>query len=465
MTRTPTRIVTTGLVALAVFAGAAAAQNRAPRHGIFVTPDQLDAAAILPAPPADGSPRAKQELAEVHRLQDSRQAAQIAHVKADDEEEDMFIFRGVLGEKFNAQVLPRTAVLSGHLHNDESVIGSLAKQKFQKLRPFNFDATVKPVCKVNGNPNDYGYPSGHSLTGYLEALALVQMVPEKRDAIITRADDYAYSRVVCGVHYRSDTEASKSLSYAMMALMMNNGQFRRELDAARAETRQALGLRPIHSLMALTAVEIDPSRLLPAPPPEGSPAQEREMTEVKRLVANRTPERFASAKWDAAHEDPSAFSATLGRAFDLTRLPATARLLAAVVNDQALAASAAKEYFHRKFPVAVADPSNFADWTCDATPRKSADRPLRSYPSGHTTLGYTLGIVLADLIPDKAQAILARAEEYGYSREICGDHYHSDVEAGHALGTAIGLRLLENAALRPDVEAARAELRAAGITK
>jgi acid phosphatase (class A) len=44
----------------------------------------------------------------------------------------------------------------------------------------------------------------------LEALVLIMMVPENRDAILTRADDYAHSRVVCGVHYPTDVEASKS---------------------------------------------------------------------------------------------------------------------------------------------------------------------------------------------------------------------------------------------------------------
>ena len=98
------------------------------------------------------------------------------------------------------------------------------------------------MCKTNSDVTDYGYPSGHSLTGYLEALALIQIVPEKRDAILARADDYAHSRVVCGVHYTSDTVASKLTAYAMMAIMMNNPRFKRELEAARIETRRALGL-------------------------------------------------------------------------------------------------------------------------------------------------------------------------------------------------------------------------------
>jgi hypothetical protein len=36
-------------------------------------------------------------------------------------------------------------------------------------------------------------------------------------------------------------QASKTVAYAMIGLMMNHPQFRREFEAAKAETRQALG--------------------------------------------------------------------------------------------------------------------------------------------------------------------------------------------------------------------------------
>jgi len=145
---------------------------------------------------------------------------------------------------FSAAALPKTAALSSHLHNDESIIGGAAKKHFQRLRPFNYDASVKPVCKATNNVNDYGYPSGHALTGYLEALTLIQMVPERRDAILARADDYAHSRVVCGVHYPGDGAASKLTAYAMMGFMMNNERFKEELQAARTEVRARLELQP-----------------------------------------------------------------------------------------------------------------------------------------------------------------------------------------------------------------------------
>jgi acid phosphatase (class A) len=218
-------------------------------------------------------------------------------------------------------------------------------------------------------------------------------------------------------------------------------------------------------LKVLTPTQIDPSRLLPPAPKDGSASQKKELAEVEHTVKTRTKERFAQASWDNEHEDPTAFAATIGPGFDLSKLPATASLLDIVMNDQAIAAGTAKAYFKRKFPAAVETAAiDYHEWSCDTDVKKPADRPLMSYPSGHATMGYSVGIVLAALMPEKSQAILARAADYAHSREICADHYHADVEASHALGSAIGIMLLNNAALKPKIEAAKAELRAAHLT-
>jgi acid phosphatase (class A) len=217
-------------------------------------------------------------------------------------------------------------------------------------------------------------------------------------------------------------------------------------------------------LQYLTPAQIDPSRLLEPPAKDGSEKQQREMAAVKRMIQTRTAERYTQAKWDAAHEDATPFAAAIGPAFDLEKLPATSRLLQSVLNDQGIAASTAKDYFRRKFPVTAEMPASYSEWTCDTVDRKPESRPLRGYPSGHGTLGYSLGVVLAALIPEKSQAILVRAADYAYSREVCGDHYHSDVEASRALGTAVAVMLLNNAALKPQIDAAKAELRTAHLT-
>jgi acid phosphatase (class A) len=149
----------------------------------------------------------------------------------------------VIGAKFTRESLPLTALLSDHVHNDESVIVNPAKSFFQRPRPYQLDKTLKPACKVNANTTDYAYPGGHGTTGYLEGMVLALIIPEKRDAIFARADDYAHNRLVCGVHYATDIVASKHVAYAMMGIIMNNPQFRRELAAAKTETRSALGLQ------------------------------------------------------------------------------------------------------------------------------------------------------------------------------------------------------------------------------
>jgi acid phosphatase (class A) len=58
--------------------------------------------AILPAPPALDSLSGKAELAEVHRIQDTRTTAMAAHAQADEAEETMFAFKDVMGDKFEA---------------------------------------------------------------------------------------------------------------------------------------------------------------------------------------------------------------------------------------------------------------------------------------------------------------------------------------------------------------------------
>ena len=231
-----------GFAALGVLVFAQApAPAKAPRH-IFVTADQLNPALLLPTPPANDSAATMAELAELHRLQEVRTPAEVAHAKADDAEEDIFIFRNVLGDAFKRENLPLTAVLGDNVHANEGVILNQAKTAFKRPRPYQFDATLKPVCKTTTNTSDYSFPSGHGTTGYLEALTVALIVPEKRDAILARADDYAHSRLICGVHFPADPVASKSVAYMMIGLMLNNPEFKAELEAARAETRKALGL-------------------------------------------------------------------------------------------------------------------------------------------------------------------------------------------------------------------------------
>lgn len=227
------------LAALAATVFVAASADAA--DASFVVPERIHGMMILAAPANVTSATAARELAELHQIEAVRTAEQVARAIADDKEESMFLFRDVIGANFNAQALPLTALLSAHVGHDEGANTDQLKKGYARMRPYNADKSLQPVCKTK--KKDDSYPSGHATAGYLQALTLIELVPEKRDAILARADDYAHNRLVCGVHYRSDIEAARLVAYSVHAIMRESPEFKVEVAAAKAEL-QAASLRP-----------------------------------------------------------------------------------------------------------------------------------------------------------------------------------------------------------------------------
>lgn len=209
----------------------------------YIDPLVLHLDLILSPPPAKDSAITAAELTELHRVETVRTPAQVALAKADDGEEDIFIFANVLGPRFSAEALPLTAALSGKIRKDESAASSPLKGIYRRSRPYQVDSTLHPVCPVTVEANSY--PSGHSLSGYLLAFTLVQLVPEKRQQILDRADEYAHNRLICGVHFASDIAASRNVALAIYGSLSASSRFQQDLAAAREETRHQLGLAPV----------------------------------------------------------------------------------------------------------------------------------------------------------------------------------------------------------------------------
>ena len=201
----------------------------------------------------------------------------------------------------------------------------------------------------------------------------------------------------------------------------------------------------------LTSAELDQAVRLPLPPPEGSDAEKAEIAELHHIEQARTPGRLEQARWDGEHEDGSMFVPTFGPAFDLAKLPATARMLADVRHDQKLAASKAKAIYRRKRPFIV-DPSL---QSCSKD-----EKPFTSYPSGHATMGWALATVLAEAWPGKTRTIMARAADYAESRVVCEVHFRSDIDAGKILGERVAQDLLAKPAFKAEEAAAAKELAA-----
>jgi hypothetical protein len=187
------------------------------------------------------------------------------------------------------------------------------------------------------------------------------------------------------------------------------------------------------------------------PPPPGPEQTRLEMQELRDIASRSSADDRAIAKHDAEDETAGNFNTAIG--FDLKTMPQTFELLTMVGDEEEDDTKEAKKYFHRDRPYA-AEPSIK---TC--TPVKPG-KAANSYPSGHSTRAFAMGEVLAALMPDKSQAILARSSEYAEHRLVCGVHYRSDIVAGQQFGTLLALRLMYLPAFQQKMQAAKAELAA-----
>jgi len=174
----------------------------------------------------------------------------------------------------------------------------------------------------------------------------------------------------------------------------------------------ALGLCPLSAQAALlTPSEIDASRYLPPPPSRGSADEKAEFQELKAIAARSTPEEFSDAARDAKDETPDIFNAAIG--FDIAAKPATFKLLQLVAEEEETDSKLAKTYFHRPRPYSV----DASIKTCEPVkPGKAAN----SYPSGHASLAFSMGVVLASLIPLARAAVEEFSPLLGELAEVGG---------------------------------------------
>jgi len=200
----------------------------------------------------------------------------------------------------------------------------------------------------------------------------------------------------------------------------------------------------------LSPGQVDLSRLLAPPPANDSQITRAEIETMLSLQQARTPAQEAAARADK-EMSPFPFADVLGPRFVKDKLPNTAVFFDKALSDQRLVVSPAKKHFDRPRP-----------YVLDARVEPCLSKPHNeSYPSGHSTWGHLAGIILANMVPEKAAELYERAGLYGFHRVLGGVHYPSDVEAGKIAAAAIASALFQNPAFLEDFAKARAEVRAA----
>ncbi len=164
-----------------------------------------DSLALLPPPPAEGSPRAAADL-DAHRstraLRDTprwRLATQDAELR------------------FPAAAATFQCALDA---------------------PISAERSPHSTCSAAEEPRlvkDGSYPSGHAALGWAWGLVLASISPERADALLQRGHAFGQSRVICGVHWQSDVDAGRVMGAAAFARLQSDPTFAAQRDLARQE--------------------------------------------------------------------------------------------------------------------------------------------------------------------------------------------------------------------------------------
>jgi acid phosphatase (class A) len=234
------RLFTSPLILAAAIALATGSTSALAEQGTYLNSDQIDLTQVLAPPPALNSAMQKADLARVLEVQRMRTPEQVADAKADTNK-SVFRFADVLGPSFNEADLPKTAALFDAAGKDAAMIAEGGKLFFKRARPFVTSSEVHPTVPINPKAYYSSYPSEHATYGYMTAILLAQMVPEKRAQIFSRGRTFGLNRIVDGVHYPSDVEAGRIDGTLIAATLMQNPKFEQDFAAAKAEVRAKLG--------------------------------------------------------------------------------------------------------------------------------------------------------------------------------------------------------------------------------
>jgi hypothetical protein len=203
----------------------------------LLSPDQFDAKRLLPPPPAMDSAQTRDELQELHTIAGRTSPQELAAATHDAKDETADIFNAAIG--LDLKTMPETFKLLTMVGDEEEDDTKDAKRFFHRNRPYAEDGTLKTCTMVMPGKSENSYPSGHATRGFAMGEVLAALMPAKAQAILARSAEYAEHRLVCGVHYRSDTVAGRQYGTIIALRLMENPVFQAQMAKASAELSAA----------------------------------------------------------------------------------------------------------------------------------------------------------------------------------------------------------------------------------
>ena len=181
-------------------------------------------------------------------------------------------------------------------------------------------------------------------------------------------------------------------------------------------------------------------KILPPPPAFGSQEFLTDKAYYDWGVEVRASDtaRCSQAKGDAVYSLETicrVFSPLCGMELSKLATPEIYGFLDTAIATADLICKIPKQTYMRTRPYVYYHSPTLAPWD-EETLRNNG-----SYPSGHSILGMTSALLLAELFPDSSDAILQRGYQFGLNRIVCNYHWYSDVIAGFMAASFASARM------------------------
>ena len=197
-----------------------------------------DSKVFLPPPPGKDSAAfaADEEAYRITRAFRGNARWQLAIKDADlSSESAVAAFSCALGQPISSAETPHIKALLSRLRADAALTGHAAKNAYQRQRPYlaHGDSSCTPAEKHKAD----SYPSSHSAIGWTWALMLAELAPQRGDVLLRRGLAFGESRIICGVHWKSDVEAGRLVGAATFSRLQSEPEFIAQMKFARKEIR------------------------------------------------------------------------------------------------------------------------------------------------------------------------------------------------------------------------------------
>lgn len=339
------------------------------------------------------------------------------------------------------------------------------KKLYNRPSPSKVDSTLK-VLVNKSELSSYPSTEGAIIGSVVEVLKL--MFPADQDFIQKKAEEHRRAAIMSGANVRSDLDAGEALGKAIAQKLVARARLDKAGQAggnpahwaSLEDTATKHGETPWYSLevprrppMLPLFGRVSPClfdsattvALRPGPPPSvHSEQMKKETEEIYEFIKNPSREHIRIVHFWAdgvgtatppGHWDAIAAEDFIKKDYSEVRWARNMALLNMAMMDAAIVCWDTKFHYFNPRPTQL----NSSIKTLTGIPNFPA------YISGHSTFSGAAAAILGHLVPERAGAYDAMAQEASLSRMYGGIHYRSDCEIGLEVGKNVGLKAIERA--------------------